>query len=350
MKKLGIGIIGTGLGALVLRLNNESERTVEVRGMADTDPLRKFQRYDVGKNLQNLADEFHVSFVTEDYQELLKRKDINIIGIFSPCPLHFKHIREALTAGKHIVCTKPMVVSLEEAKEVAKLVDRTGLKFLVGQSMRWNDIFITAKEMHEKGEIGRIIFAESYYVHDMRGVLDRSPWRYKITQDFMYGGCCHPIDLLRWFLGDIEEVFAYGICSHFDKRYPPDKEDTFLLNLKFKSGVIGRVMGAFGLVHPPHRHMVGLGLYGTRASLYNDEIVYDKEGKHPFNKDIEKINIKGEGHAEEIPRMFKHLEECIRNDQKPLVDVRDGAKVISTCSAAWESIKTGKPVKVFNEF
>ena len=171
-----------------------------------------------------------------------------------------------------------------------------------------------------------------------------------MPQDFMYGGVCHPIDLLRWFLGDLEEVSAYGICSHFDKRYPADKEDTFLLNLKFKNGVIGRVMGAYGLVHPPHRHSVGLGLYGTKGSLYNDEIVRDKAGKYPSNQDIEKIPIKGEGHEQEVPKMLKHFEDCIRNDKKPLVDARDGAKVISTCSAAWDSIKGNRPIRVFNEF
>ena len=54
--------------------------------------------------------------------------------------------------------------------------------------------------------------------NDMRAVYDKSPWRYEMPQDLMYGGVCHPVDLLRWFLGEAEEVFAYGSHGGLDSR------------------------------------------------------------------------------------------------------------------------------------
>ena len=64
--------------------------------------------------------------------------------------------------------------------------------------------------MYDDGDLGEIIMAEAHYVHDMRPVFKMTPWRLNTPQDFMYGGVCHPVDVLRWFLGDVDEVFAYA--------------------------------------------------------------------------------------------------------------------------------------------
>lgn len=60
--------------------------------------------------------------------------------------------------------------------------------------------------MCDDGDLDEIIMAEAHYVHDLRDVADFTPWRVEAPQDLMFGGACHPIDVLRWFLGDINEV------------------------------------------------------------------------------------------------------------------------------------------------
>ena len=339
----------------MLRINKVADSRLKVCGIFEPDMNRAHQRYDVGKIVKDLTEEFGVDFVTDDYQQILAHKDIDCVGIFSPCPNHFEQIKMALHAGKHVVVTKPMVVSLPEAREVAELVEQTGLKLLVAQSMRWNSMFVAIHDLLEQGNLGDILMAEAYYVHDLRPVLDVSPWRYQMPQDYLYGGVCHPADLLRWYLGEVDEVFAYGSHGGLDKRYPVNKETNFIISLKYRNGVIARILGAFDLVHPPNLwrvpfHGVGIGLYGTKASLFNDRIVYDYYGKgQPEEKEV---LPKGErfDHAGEIIGFLRHFEDCILNDKKPLVDVRDGAQIIAICSACWESIHTGLPVKVSREF
>ena len=235
------------------------------------------------------------------------------------------------------------------------LVDRTGLKLLVAQSMRWNSMFQAIHDLFVAGRLGAIMLAESYYVHDLRTVFDRSPWRYQMPQDLMYGGVCHPVDLLRWFLGEAEEVFAYASHGGLDPRYPADKQNNFVISLKYQSGVIARVLGAYDLVHPPSLwsrsfHGVGLALYGTKASVFNDRIVYDY---YPDGEPREEaIEPRGAalGHTGEVIGFLRHFEDCLVNDTRPLVGVRDGAQVVAICSACWESIHSGKPVKVTREF
>ncbi len=349
-KDIGVGVIGIGLGAALLPINRIEESRLQVRAVYDPHPDRAYQRYEVGKELAPLADEFGVGCIAETSEDLLARDDIDCVGIFSPCPFHFEQVKAALLAGKHVIVTKPMAVSLEETRELVRLVDETGLKLLVAQSMRWNGQFRAIHDLFTAGKLGEIRLAEGYYIHDMRTVLDRSPWRYEMPQDYMYGGVCHPTDLLRWFLGEADEVFAYGSHGGLDPRYPADKDNNFIISIKYRSGVIARVMGAFDLVHPPLLHGVGLGLYGTKASVFNDQITYDYHGHG--KPTVETVEPAGdvEDHAGEVIGFLRHFEDCLVNDEKPLVDVRDGAQIIAICSACWDSIRSGKPEKVTREF
>ena len=337
-KDIGVGVIGLGMGRNMLQINDDRSSRLVVRAVcdADADALGRIKR-------DRPHDEL---FATMDYREVLDRADLDVVGIYTPDHLHMQHLQDALDAGKHVICTKPMVVSLKEAKETVGLVRRTGRKFLVGQTCRFVSQFMAAKQFLDDGDLGRPLFAEAHYVHDMRPVMDRTPWRYEAPQDWMYGGACHPIDLLRWLFGDIDEVFCYGSKSGMDPRYPADVHDNFLINLKFKSGLIARVLAVYGLVEPP-LPMLGLGIYGTKASLVNQKVVFDKIYGKP---EWEAVYRPDRGHAGEVLRYMRHFEDCLLNDTKPTVDEIEGAKCIAACSAARDSIASGLPEKVFNDF
>jgi predicted dehydrogenase len=348
MKSLGIGVIGLGMGRNMLYINKESRFISEVRGICDSDKNR----------MTPYQEEFEIPFATTNYRELLDRDDIHIIAIFSPDHLHFDMIKDAIEAGKHIICTKPMVISLEEAAETVKLVKKHNVKFIVGQTRRFAKRFLEAKKLYDSGKIGKPLFADAHYIHDMRPVFDRTPWRYEVPKDFLYGGACHPIDHLRWFFGDVEEVFAYGGTSSVDLRYPQDKQINFLINLKFKSGVIGRALSAQGVMEPPEgtRLMDEFSVYGDRGTIVNNLARYEVDGKvHEVNLSSEanQIDFDGKeykGHSTEVLRYVLEMEECILNNTKPSVNEVEGAKCIAVSEAAWESIRTGKAVKVFNDF
>jgi predicted dehydrogenase len=330
MKTIGVGVIGLGMGKNMLAVNQDASSQMEVRGLCDTNPAL----------LEQVQGQHKIPFATTAYEELLQRPEIDVIGIYSPDHLHMAQIEAAAQAGKHIICTKPMVVSLEEAQRTVALVRQHKIKFLVGQTCRFTPAFMAAKKFYDDGDLGRPLFAEAHYVHDMRLVLDRTPWRHEHPQDFLYGGACHPIDLLRWFFGNVEEVFVYATQSGFDPRYT--KHDNFLINLRFHSGVIARILAVFGLVEPP-LPMLGLGVYGDKGSIVNDQVVLDKLTGQP----VLKLTFHNEqGHGREVWRYMRHFEECLLQDKQPLIDAVEGAQVIATAAACWESIHTGLPAKV----
>lgn len=337
MKELGVGVIGLGMGKNMLAINQDNTSKMKVRGLCDINEDR----------LNNVAKKYGISFTTTDYRKLLERDDIDIIGVYSPDHLHAVHVIDSLLAGKHVICTKPMVTTIEDCEKVVKTVDETGLKFLVGQTCRFNTVFMAAKRIYDNGDLGDLIFAEMNYIHDLRSIFKEKLWWLGTPKkNFLLGGGSHAVDLLRWFMGDIDEVHVYAKCGNLVKGYT--LEDNFLINLKFKNSGIGRILAVYDLVKPPLPNLT-LGLYGTKGSLVDDKLVLDtKEGPKEQKVEIQEETVFG--HSEEVVRYMKHFEDCIANDKKPLVDVRDGAKVIATCMAGWESIKTGKPAKVRNKF
>jgi predicted dehydrogenase len=344
---IGVGIIGIGMGANLLPVNHLPGARLAVRGLC-SQTLEKVQR---------VAARWQIPFWTTDYRELIARDDIQVIAVFSPDHLHAEHASAALAAGKHVICTKPMCTDLEDAAALVRQVDATGLKFLVGQTMRFDPEFAGAKRMADDGDLGEIIFAEAHYVHDARGFFPGTPWRLHAPQDLMFGGASHPIDLLRWFLGDVDEVHAYGRKGNLTPDYP--YEDNYLINLKFKNGAIARVLAAYGLVEPP-MPMMGLGLYGSKASLQADfadqraghiHLVLDKIERRPVATMTFPPEVEGTlGHGAGVMRYLRHFEECLMQDVAPSPSVLDGAKSVAVCAAAWQSIRQGGAVKVRNEF
>jgi predicted dehydrogenase len=347
-KDIGIGVIGIGMGLDLIYLDGDPGTRFTVKGFCAAH-LDKVKR--AGK-------ETGVDFVTADYQDLLKRKDIQVIVVFSPDHLHARHVIDSLNAGKHVVVTKPMVTSLEDALEIVKLVDKTGLKFLVGETCRFYTTFVAVKKMYDDGDLGDLIFGEAHYVHDLRDIIPRTPWRIQVPQDFMYGGGCHPVDSLVWFFGEAEEVQAYGVKSGVNPTYP--LEDTYLINIKFASGKLARVLGAYGIVEPP-MPMMGLNIYGTKGTAVADfhdfcptrmRVTLDKLDKRPaLTMDVPADTKGAYGQGDAMRRYMRNFEESITHGTPSAIDAREGTKTIAILSAAWESIRSGgKPVKVFRNF
>ena len=95
-----------------------------------------------------------------------------------------------------------------------------------------------------------------------------------------------------------------------------------------------------GVVHPPPLLMNGLGLYGTLGSIVDGRVRLDPEGTVPMREyEITFPDTQRE-----------HMVDCVTNGATPWVGVREGARVVATGLACWESMRTGRPAKVRNEF
>ena len=114
MEKLRLGLAGLGHGSTVLGANS-SQLPINVTAICDTDQER----------LDRVSSEYGIRDATTDFNELVALPNVDIIGIYTPGPLHAKQILAALDAGKHVMVTKSMVYTMEEAERVVEAVDRS---------------------------------------------------------------------------------------------------------------------------------------------------------------------------------------------------------------------------------
>jgi len=335
MSELGVAVIGLGIG----RRHIQAYRNipgVEVVAITDVDE----------EALKKTQQEYGVPFAFTDYREAIYRDDVDVVSICTPDRLHVEQSLFALEAGKHVLCEKPMATSLEDAARVVDKVRETGLKFMAGYNYRFIPQFAKVKEIVASGELGDLFFADSSYIQDLYAMEALGPdyWRFKDPQDFYLGGAVHNIDLLRWILGEIEEVHSYS--NHMMPFYPID--DNYVSNFRFANGCIGRVLLVLG-ARLKAKFYVDLNVYGYEGglstSMQRSEVIKNMD---KLERDtlatipVEKAN----SHEREI----SHFVECVREDKPPLVDVVEGAKAVAVCLAGIRSAREGRPVTVDYSF
>lgn len=332
-KNLGIGLVGLGFAKQVLAINADPASALIVRGICSRQP----------GPVAAAQSQFGIPFGTTDYAALLRRDDVDIIAIFTPDQRHHEQIIAALDAGKHVVVTKPMVVSLAQAQEVVRAVDASGCKLLVGHTSRWQPQNMAIKQLVDEGALGDILVVEAAYVQDLRSVYNATPWRYTAPQDYLYGGAIHAIDLLRWLAGEIEEVTCHAAPSHTDPRYPADMPDNFLITMRFTSGALGRILCACGVIAPPMPVQDNLNVFGTRGSVVGHQVVLDKFQHKPTLS----LSFPPDQPGGSVLRYLKHFETCLQQDATPLVDAREGARGVAVIEACWASIRSSsRPTRV----
>ena len=229
--------------------------------------------------------EYPELYYTSDYAAMLARPEVDVVAIYTPDSMHAGHIEAAFEAGKDVICTKPLVNSVADARRVLEAGRRTGRRLLVGQSTRFFEPFRRQRAALERGEHGGLAgieLVDAHYIHRMDWYYRKSAWAAKET-DWIFLGLSHPIDLVRWYLGRIREVHAYASRSAMGAEHDLDGNDIYVVNFVSEDGRVGRAMGHYGCHELPRaRNCIECMLYGTGGSSlaqYHD-MRYTHTGRH----------------------------------------------------------------------
>lgn len=305
------------------------------------------------EKMNKVGDEFNIARRYTDYKELLAQDDIDAVIIVTPDREHRDMAVNALEAGKHVLCEKPLALTREECVEIAEAVKKSDKKFMVGQICRYTPAFKAVKEIIDRGEIGELMFVESEYAHDYERILKPGNWRWDPLRNGVIGGGCHAVDLLRWVAGDPEEVQAYSNHKIFDPELPYD--DTTIAIMKFPNNVIGKV---FVSVACKREYTMRSLFYGTKGTiicdnksnkfeLFKTDIVdTTTEGLMPNQLNTEiPIEIPVAINNHNAAAEFEEFASIILEDKEVTTTVYEGAKTVAACFAIVESAETGKVVK-----
>ncbi|HEY4324866.1 MAG TPA: Gfo/Idh/MocA family oxidoreductase [Mucilaginibacter sp.] len=344
---LKIGILGLGEGRSTMSATLQSPK-YELKTVCDRNIELCMQR----------AEEFNFYRYTTNYQEMLDDPEIDVIAIYTPDHLHAEHIKQALLHKKHVVCTKPFIDDLSKAKELLDLAEKTGKKVFVGQSSRFFEPAKRQRNDFKAGLIGDLITVESHYHADHRWFLEK-PWALEDSFKWLYGGLSHPVDFIRWYLPDIEEVMGYGMISGNGKNAGLKNADTMHFIFKAADGRIARVSGAYTGYTQPTQRDSGMSVIlrcteGASQADYHElrYAVTDKTGEERIiywgDKTL-KYYFRFEGqshHAGEYQNYLEYFADCIESGETAYPDIREGIGTIALLQAMDRSLQTGSPVKI----
>jgi len=171
--RLNIGIIGVGnIGGrahLPALLGMRDESNVEIMAVADVNPDRAREACD------RIRDAGGKPYITREYRDVLGIADIDYVVVATPEHSHQYITLDALRAGKHVYCEKPLTHTVPQARKVVDLVRKTGLKLQVGVQGMSDDSYSSAHDAIVAGKIGPVIEAQIDYIRDYSG--DLGLWR-----------------------------------------------------------------------------------------------------------------------------------------------------------------------------
>jgi len=222
MRRIRVGIIGTGfIGPAhvdaLRRLPN-----VDVVGLADIDEAAA----------RGKADALGVPAAFGDYHALLSCPDIEAVHICTPNHLHARMATDALNAGKHVVCEKPLAVDVGEAAALVELAARTGLVNAVHFNVRYYPLMRQVRLMRESGELGNVFSIHGSYLQDW--LFRDTDWNWRLEPGLSGRSRAvadigsHWMDLVEHVSGlRITEVMADFATFHPVRRRPVRSAETY---------------------------------------------------------------------------------------------------------------------------
>jgi predicted dehydrogenase len=160
-KKKNVAMIGLGFGAEFIPIY-QKHPDANLYAICQRNP----------EKLKKVGDHFRIDKRYTSYAEILKDPQVDFVHINSPIPDHAWMSLDALKAGKHVLCTVPMATTIDECRQIVELVKKTGLKYMMAETVVYSREFLFIKEMYTKGELGKIQHLAASHPQDMDGWPD----------------------------------------------------------------------------------------------------------------------------------------------------------------------------------
>ena len=307
------------------------------------------------------ADEFAAQYGVEgvgSYRALAERDDIDVVTICTPSGAHLEPALLAAEHGKHVLCEKPLEVTLPRIDRMIRVCRRR--RVLLGGIFpsRTSEVYQRIKQAVDAGRFGRIVLGSAYVKWwRTQAYYDSAAWRGTWKLDG--GGCLmnqgiHTIDLLQWFMGPAAEVHAFNACKAH-KRI--EVEDVAVAAIRFKSGALGVIEGATS-AWPGHAKRIELcgdrGGVATREDdlatwtfarhARGDAALLARLGARDSGKggaaDPKAISFLGH------QRQFEDFVAALRTGRPLMVDGLEGRKAVELILAIYKSASTGRTVRL----
>lgn len=318
------------------------------------------------QQLKQFAQTIGVKDYYTDYEEMFEREKMDAVIITAYTSLHLDLVRKAARKGLHVLCDKPLETSIEKAKEIANIVEKDGIKFMMSYPFRYSFIFRKTKELLEKGAIGKPLSIE--YLAEFKIPSDwpktDDPGWYVDPKKAGFGGfidhSVHQLDAFRFLLGS-EAKRVFGIIDNLVHK-DLAVDDYGVAIISFENNVHAIIKSTW--TGPVRQELFSIcGTKGIISADGHQLKLKPKDGGEishaiPPPKDIvipiqkpseESLYVRGKSLIREVDPYFEILEdfaESIRNNTQPPITVFDGLKSLEAAIAIYDSAKSGRIVEI----
>ncbi|UFH56665.1 Gfo/Idh/MocA family protein [Spirosoma sp. KNUC1025] len=316
---------------------------------------------------EDFANQYNIRAYSDIY-DMVDRENVDLCLVCTTHPSHREPTVAALDAGAHVLIEKPLASTLEDCDAMIEAARRNNRFLGTISQRRFYAPSMRIRQAIDSGKIGKPVLGtvqmlgwrdEAYYKSDAwRGTWADEGGGVLVNQS------PHQLDLLLWFMGEIDEV--YGVWRNLNHPYI-EVDDTALAIIKFKNGGLGNVIvsnsqkpGIFGKVHVHGENGASVGVQTDGGALF---IAGMSTITDPPVNDL--WTVPGEesllaDFVEEDTEFFKTIDatvyyfglqiaefrDAIRENRPPMVTGEDGRKVVALFQAIYESTRTGMPVKL----
>lgn len=290
-----------------------------------------------------------------DYQTLLRDPGIDIVTIATPSGLHMDPSIEAARQGKHVLCEKPLEITLERIDKIIEAHSKAGTRLGGFFNYRYTDVVKVLKEAIDEGRFGTLTFAsiavpwwrtDEYYQHKWRGTLELDGGGAMMNQSI------HMVDMLQYIMGPIESLNAYTATLG----HSIEAEDTAAAIVKFRNKALGSIYGSTASFPGQLRSITVTGTKGTATLKDNsievwqfaEETEKDEAIRNRFKADSggggasDPSSIPFELHAKNIAAFI----EAVASGKPFELKGQEARKAVAIVLAMYQSAKENKPVQL----
>lgn len=348
-REIKFGVVGLGMGMHHCRAI-DTAKGAKLIAVCDIDEDRV-----------NRAAAEHNAKAYNNYDDMLKDDEIEVINVCTPSGMHVDMAIPAVKAGKHVIVEKPVDIKVEKIDKLIEVGKTAGVKMSGIFQSRTTPMNKRIKDALDKGRLGQLVGAhamlpwyrkQSYYEDVKHG-------RWKGTWDMDGGGSLmnqgvHTVDLIQWLVGRVKSVSgAFGVYAH-----DIEAEDKAAALLKFENGAIGTlttttaaypglsqivlIHGVNGTISWGEDHMTAWKIQGEQEKEEEAEMLnlYGPREKRGETTASDPMAVGSSGHV----GMVEDMVQAILEDREPIITIESAKHAVEIINAIYESGRTGKEV------
>ena len=277
---------------------------------------------------------------------LLQKQNIDIVVVCTPNGLHVLHAVEALNAGFHVLCEKPMAISVADCKRMIDTSEKNKRQLFIVKQNRFNPPVLAVKKLLDENKLGKIFSVQLNCFWNRNEIYYKNSW--KGTKDLdggtLFTQFSHFIDLLYWLFGDVKNVQA--VLSNIAHKNIIEFEDTGVVNLEFENNILA---GIHYTVNSFQKNMEGsLTIFAEKGTVkiggqYLNELEYQLIENYTI-ENLPKGNTANDygtytGSMSNHDKVYQNLIDVLLHGGSTYANAYDGLKTVEIIEKIYNEAK-----------